>query len=167
MSKGNVIDAEERVKTDVEGEQKEPYKPKRRRQRQCLVELLYMVEMQRDVPIEQLLEFYGQEQKEIGGAAEDVWNSDFVKQTLQGIVTHLSVLDEELKTYVKNWSFDRIAKMDLAILRLALYELMFSQGTPAPVVINEAIELSKTYSSNDSKRFVNGILDQVAKGKGA
>ena len=62
----------------------------------------------------------------------------------------------------QNWSFSRIAKMDLAILRLAIYELFFVK-TPAPIVINEAVELSKIYSSDDAKRFINGILDYLSK----
>ena len=71
-------------------------------------------------------------------------------------------MDEKIRNCAKNWSFSRIAKIDLAILRLAIYELFFVK-TPAPIVINEAVELSKIYSSDDAKRFINGILDYLSK----
>lgn len=134
---------------------------KRRQQRQCIVENLYMWEMQKDVPIEMLYSNYCEEN--VPELSEEILRADFVLETLRGVVNHVNMIDEKIRTYAKNWAFDRIAKMDLAILRLAIYELVISKKTPIPVIINEAVELSKVYSSDDSKRFINGMLDRIAK----
>ena len=133
---------------------------KRQRQRQCIVECLYMWEMQRDLPVEELFAAYREEKRE--NVEEEVLQADFVLDSLKGVSNYSDVLDEKIRNCAKNWSFSRIAKMDLAILRLAIYELFFVK-TPAPIVINEAVELSKIYSSDDAKRFINGILDYLSK----
>ncbi|MFQ6723321.1 MAG: transcription antitermination factor NusB [Opitutales bacterium] len=133
---------------------------KRQRQRQCIVECLYMWEMQRDLPVEELFAAYCEEKRE--NVEEEVLQADFVLDSLKGVSNYSDVLDEKIRNCAKNWSFSRIAKMDLAILRLAIYELFFVK-TPAPIVINEAVELSKIYSSDDAKRFINGILDYLSK----
>ena len=71
------------------------------------------------------------------------------------------VIDREIDQRASNWKFERIAKVDLSILRLAIYELLFRKDIPPIVSINEAIDLSKIFSTPDSKRFINGILDQM------
>ena len=134
---------------------------KRRQQRQCIVEFIYMWQMQKDVPVEALLKAYIDEKSNEVDAV--ILQAEFIREAALGIINHEDFIDEKIQKFAKNWSFDRIAKVDLAILRLAIYELCFCPGTPVPVVINEALELSKCYSSEDSKRFINGILDHVAK----
>ena len=74
---------------------------------------------------------------------------------------HLAEIDEKISRYAVNWTIDRIAKVDLAILRLAIFELEYRPDIPPIVSINEAVDLAKTFSSAESKRFVNGILDKV------
>lgn len=88
----------------------------------------------------------------------------FSEELIAGVLDHLEEVDTEIKAYAENWDFDRIAKMDLAILRLAIYELLYRLDIPPIVSINEAIDLSKQFSGPDSKRFINGILDKM-KGK--
>ena len=134
---------------------------KRRQQRQCIIECLYIWNMQPEVAIEVLFKDYCEEKAE--EVDSEILKADFVTSSLNGVVGHIDFLDDKIRRFAKNWSFERIAKTDLAILRLALYELCFCKETPVPIVINEAIELSKIYSSEDSKRFINGILDHVAK----
>ena len=134
---------------------------KRRQQRQCIVEFLYMWQAQREVPVETLLKAYIEEKSDEVG--EEILQANFISEVAIGVVNHEAFIDDKIRKFAKNWAFDRIAKVDLAILRLAIYELCFCPGTPVPVVINEALELSKCYSSEDSKRFINGILDHVAK----
>lgn len=70
-------------------------------------------------------------------------------------------VDEVIKQYARNWAFNRIAKVDLAILRLAIYELNHRLDIPPIVTINEAIDLAKEFSDPEARRFVNGILDKV------
>ncbi|MDR2863358.1 MAG: transcription antitermination factor NusB [Puniceicoccales bacterium] len=85
----------------------------------------------------------------------------FAEELVYGVIEHLGDADEAIRAYAQNWAFERIAKVDLAILRLAVYELLFRRDIPPVVTINEAIELAKTFSAEDSRRFVNGILDRV------
>ena len=117
-----------------------------------------MLDVQQDVAIETLYTWYREKEKD----TDDVVSSEFILKTLRGIVQQQPFIDEVLKKHAENWAFERIAKIDLAILRLAVYELKFDH-TPTPVVINEAVELAKEYGSDDSKRFVNGMLDRIAK----
>jgi N utilization substance protein B len=153
---------EQALRVDVQD--KTP-KTKRRQQRQCIVECLYMWEMQQDITIDALFKNYCEERCTEMDAS--ILNSDFVIDMLRGVVCSKTPIDAYIQNCAKNWTFARIAKMDLAILRLALFELLFCKKVPTPVVINEAIELSKTYSSEDAKRFINGILDQLAKERDA
>jgi N utilization substance protein B len=69
-------------------------------------------------------------------------------------------IDDVIRGYLQNWDFKRIARVDLAILRLAVHEMLRRPDIPPVVSINEAIDLSKLYSNADSRRFINGILDQ-------
>ena len=87
----------------------------------------------------------------------------FGESLVLGAIENISGIDEAISKQAKNWKFDRIAKVDLAVLRLALYELLFRDDIPPIVTINEAIDLGKTFSNLESKRFINGILDEVKK----
>ena len=87
----------------------------------------------------------------------------FGESLVLGAIDNISEIDEAISKQAKNWKFDRIAKVDLAVLRLALYELLFRDDIPPIVSINEAIDLGKTFSNLESKRFINGILDEVKK----
>ena len=77
------------------------------------------------------------------------------------MITHQADIDARIKALAQNWDFERIAKIDLAILRLAMFEMIHRRDIPPVVSINEAIDLSKQFSNADSKRFINGILDKL------
>ena len=79
------------------------------------------------------------------------------------IVEKLPELDKLIDETAEGWKISRLGKVDLAILRLAVYEMKFDEDVPVGVAINEAVELSKIYSSDDAKRFINGILDYLSK----
>jgi transcription antitermination protein NusB len=85
----------------------------------------------------------------------------FGEELIQGAIAHATEIDAQIKALAQNWDFDRIAKIDLAILRLAMFEMMFRKDIPPVVSINEAIDLSKEFSNADAKRFINGILDRL------
>lgn len=87
---------------------------------------------------------------------------DFSKKLVNGTIENLDAIDEAIKKYSKNWTFDRINNVDKSILRLSIYELMFLKENPPSVVINEALELAKKYSDEESSKFINGILGAVA-----
>jgi transcription antitermination protein NusB len=83
------------------------------------------------------------------------------EEIIQGVIEHIADLDARIKGLAHNWEFERIAKIDLAILRLAMYEMLYRKDVPPVVSINEAIDLSKQFSNADAKRFINGILDRL------
>jgi N utilization substance protein B len=84
----------------------------------------------------------------------------FAEELIHGVIKDINLIDEVIKRFAENWSFDRIAKVDLAILRLAIFELMRRNDIPPIVTINEAVDIAKSFSTDESKRFVNGILDR-------
>lgn len=83
----------------------------------------------------------------------------FAEELIQGVIRDLALIDEIIGKYAKNWAFGRIARVDLAILRVAVFELMRRTDIPPVVSINEAVDIAKEFSTEESKRFVNGILD--------
>ena len=88
--------------------------------------------------------------------------NEFVKQVVYGCVTYKDKIDNLANKYMNDWSIDRIDKTGAAILRMAIYELMYTD-TPEVVVINEAIELSKKYSDDNVRKIINAVLDKIIK----
>ena len=83
---------------------------------------------------------------------------------MTNIVTNLNIIDDKIKEHSTNWTFDKIAKLDLSIMRIAVYEMMLAEIAPA-IAMNEAIEIAKKYCSGSSSKFINGVLNAVAKEK--
>ncbi|MHB9154773.1 MAG: transcription antitermination factor NusB [Endomicrobiales bacterium] len=88
-------------------------------------------------------------------------SQDFARQLFTGTWDRKPQLDELISKYAENWAMDRMAVVDRNILRLAAYEFIGMPETPISVVIDEAVEIAKKYSTSDSSKFVNGILDKV------
>ena len=86
----------------------------------------------------------------------------FADELLAGVTSQLPTIDARLQQLSKNWALNRIGRIELAILRMAAYELLFRADIPANVTINEAIEIAKKYGTEDSSAFVNGILDELS-----
>jgi N utilization substance protein B len=87
----------------------------------------------------------------------------FAEELVDGVLRHLAAIDLALAASLENFELSRLSVVDRNLLRLASYELLFALDVPAPVVINEAIEIAKTFGTPDSGRFVNGVLDQIRK----
>ncbi|MFL5785421.1 MAG: transcription antitermination factor NusB [Bacteriovoracaceae bacterium] len=87
----------------------------------------------------------------------------YVASTVKGILKHSEDIETVLVKYLKNWKLSRISKIEHTIFMLGIYELKYTPQVPAKVVINEAIELGKKYSTKESSSFINGILDSVMK----
>ena len=85
----------------------------------------------------------------------------FGEELIHATLTHIEEIDAHIRSLAHNWEFERIARIDLAILRLAICEMLFRKDIPPVVSINEAIDLSKEFSNIDAKRFINGILDRL------
>lgn len=90
---------------------------------------------------------------------------EYIEMVLKGVKENLAEIDNVILSKLKNWSIERIAKIDLAILRLAIYEINYVEDIPEKVSANEAVELAKTYGNNDSKSFVNGVIAKVIESK--
>ena len=86
-------------------------------------------------------------------------------QYVNDIVLHIPELDEKINEVAKGWKTNRMAKVDLTLIRLALYEILYDENVPDKVAINEAVELAKIYSKSDSSAFVNGVLGKLVQGK--
>jgi transcription antitermination protein NusB len=87
----------------------------------------------------------------------------FAENIVRGVMERIDEIDNKIESYTRNWSIHRIGSVERNVLRMAFYELLHSPDVPAPVVLNEAIDLAKYFSNADSGRFVNGILDQLNK----
>jgi N utilization substance protein B len=85
----------------------------------------------------------------------------YLEQLVEGTVEHLEQIDKVISGHLEKWTLDRLAKVDLNILRLGVYELLFVEDVPANVAINEALEVSKRFGDERSSKFINGILSKV------
>ena len=91
-------------------------------------------------------------------------DNEFVKDVVYGVITKKEELDSLANTYLNKWTIDRLGNTDQSIIRMAIYELLYT-NTPGIVVINEAVELAKYFSDDDVKNMINGILDKIYKDK--
>lgn len=89
-----------------------------------------------------------------------VIDNEFVKEIVYGVTTYKNDIDEIANQYLNGWKITRLGNTDQAILRIGIYELLYTE-TPEIVAINEAIELAKTYSDDNVRKMINGVLDKV------
>lgn len=87
----------------------------------------------------------------------------FAEDLVRGVMEHREEIDRRLQGYAENWALRRMPAVDRNLMRLALYELLYREDIPPVVTINEAVDIAKTFSGEDSGRFVNGILDRARK----
>lgn len=87
-------------------------------------------------------------------------DNDFVKDSVYGVLTNIRKIDDMANKYLNRWTIDRLGFTDQAILRLGIYELLYTE-TPSIVAINEAVDLAKVYSDDDVRKMINGVLDKV------
>lgn len=86
---------------------------------------------------------------------------EYIEKVVNGVSSNIENIDNVILSKLKNWTIDRIAKIDLAILRLAIYEINYLEDIPFKVSANEAVELAKIYGNNNSRSFVNGVIAKV------
>ncbi len=89
----------------------------------------------------------------------------FSRLLVVGTIESIEVVDAAIKAHLKNWDFSRLNRVDLAVLRLSTYSLLFQDDVPPSIVIDEAIDIAKEFGSDESFRFVNGVLDAIKKTK--
>lgn len=88
---------------------------------------------------------------------------DFARLIAAGTIQNLAKIDEQIKIQLEHWDFSRLNKVDQAILRMGVYSLLFQKDIPASVTIDEAVDISKEYGTDESYRFINGVLDGIRK----
>ncbi|MDR1941482.1 MAG: transcription antitermination factor NusB [Endomicrobium sp.] len=126
----------------------------RRQARECSLQMLYAVD-NCNMPPEDTLESFSQSLPK----GDDY--KDFAIKIFKGVCEKKTEIDLLIEKYAKNWELDRMAAIDRNIIRLAAYEIIGMPSTPINVIIDEAVEISKKYSTKDSSKFVNGILDKL------
>ena len=133
----------------------------RHEMRECIFCLLFQNEFytteEFDEQMGNFLEnFHFPEEQEIGEKDEQE-----VRDKVERLLSFLPDIDEKISANAKGWKIDRIAKAELAILRLAVYEALYDDGVPVGVAVNEAVELAKQYGEDNGAAFVNGILGKI------
>lgn len=131
---------------------------KRTKARECALQILYQVDIRKDLPEKLAAEFW-----ETQEAEPEV--RDFAESIVKGAVANAKKIDETISKYASNWKLNRMAVIDRNVLRLSAYELLFCKDIPPKVSINEAVDLAKKFGDMESGKFVNGILDRINKEK--
>jgi N utilization substance protein B len=90
----------------------------------------------------------------------------FARELAQGVVANCDEIDRVISRHLMKWTFPRLAGVDRSVLRLAAYELLYREDIPGRVVINEALEISKIFHDEEAAKFLNGVLDKIAREKG-
>ncbi|HEX2385889.1 MAG TPA: transcription antitermination factor NusB [Candidatus Binatia bacterium] len=127
----------------------------RRHGRELAVQALYQTEVTEDESARSLALFLSH----FEGGAEA---KEFARRLIAGVLEHRDEIDRRVGQAAENWKLERIAKVDLVILRLATYELLYCPDIPLKVSLDEAIEIAKRFGSADSSIFINGVLDKIA-----
>lgn len=137
---------------------------KRRRSRELALQFLYQFDSVNETsPDSQRAEESLSQFWERDGLNTDPDVKDFATILSLGCSKNIGQLDDLISRYSEHWSLPRISKIDRNILRIAVYEMLYLSAIPAAVTINEAVELGKTFGTEESGAFINGILDKISK----
>ncbi|MDP4144801.1 MAG: transcription antitermination factor NusB [Bacillota bacterium] len=130
----------------------------RRKSREIAMRLLFEISINKEeyrAVLEHFLEENEEETKDL--------DIKYIEKVLEGVQQYKEELDSKIEANLVNWKFNRISKINLAILRISIYEMIYEEDIPKTVSLNEAVELSKKYAEEKSYAFVNGVLDKVMK----
>ncbi len=141
----------------------------RRKAREVALQALYQCDSLSDWSNEVISRFFEnffptQDTPKVDGelASVEGENLRFAEELIFGVRDRLEELDREIVSISANWSLPRMARIDRNLLRLATFEILYIEGVPVSVSINEAIEIAKRFSGDDAPMFINGVLDQLA-----
>ena len=136
---------------------------RRSKARECALQILYEVEISRK-DLKDCFENYWED-----ATLDDVPADDradvrkFATELVRGVLDHMEKIDAEIEKYAEHWKMSRMAVVDRNILRLGTCEILFIDEVPSKVAINEAVDIAKKFGDAESSKFVNGILDKIAK----
>ncbi len=131
----------------------------RRKGRELALQALYQIEITDDASAGAVELFLGH----FEGNAKA---KGFARELVGGVVSRQAEIDRRIEQSTENWKMGRLAKVDLVLLRMAAYELMYCPDIPSSVSLNEAVEIAKRFGTGDSPAFINGVLDQLARVSG-
>jgi transcription antitermination factor NusB len=138
---------------------------KRRLAREIAVQSLYQMEMNEVTAaeaVDMLMEEARQHDNELGAQpAEAAKVNEYTRSLVMGVVERKKAIDEMLQQHLTGWQVDRLSRVDRQVLRLACYEMVFRDDVPPKAAINEAIELAKHFGTEESGKFVNGVLGKL------
>ena len=130
----------------------------RRELREHIFRLLFRIEFHKEEEMQEQIALYFDSLEEVPQDPD----LEYIRKKYMDVSARLEEIDGKLDEVTEGWSVKRMAKVDLAILRLAVYELLFDEDTPTGVAINEAVELCKKFGGEESPAFVNGVLAKLA-----
>jgi N utilization substance protein B len=133
----------------------------RRKGRILAFQALYSYDVSPSAALEELLNFSWLEADK--QAALDEGTAMFSRLLIRGTIENLPAVDDMIRSHLKNWDFSRLNRVDLALLRMSAYTLMYQDEVAPSIVIDEAIGISREYGTDDSYRFINGVLDSIRK----
>lgn len=141
----------------------------RRLAREYAIQFLFSMDFNKEEHNEDKIEEFLQHKEEHRDSDEEgvlgKASRAYAIEILKGTIQHLVEIDRLIEFHTVGWKKERIAKVDLAILRLGIYEIVFNNDVPDSVAANEAVELAKKYSTEESGSFVNGVLGKIIRGK--
>ncbi len=137
----------------------------RRESREAAVKLIFACsfcskQTDGEPSVEERIQLY---RENLDDRVESETENDYLSDIVRGVLAHEDQLDILIQENAKGWSLDRMARLDIAILRVAVYEMLYREDIPSSVAINEAVEIAKKYSHEDAGTFVNGILGGIYK----
>ena len=130
-------------------------KMSRRKLRESIFLLLFRIEFNTREELEEQAEAFYQQ-------VEGEEDREYIRRKLTSILDNLSSIDEKIREICQGWRLSRLGKVELAILRLAVYEILYDENIPIGVAINEAVEIAKIYCNEEAPRFINGVLAKLA-----
>jgi N utilization substance protein B len=132
----------------------------RRKGRILAFQALYFWESNH-VPVEELVSFAWLEEEKLNSLDENI--AAFSRGLIAGAIENIGDIDKMLKNHLENWDISRLNRVDLAVLRMSAYSLMFQSDMPPSIVIDEAIGICKEFGTDESYKFINGVLDSIRK----
>lgn len=134
------------------------YYMKRRRSREYALQILFQLELTGNPLNDEIFSAFWESREEDNRSVKE-----FTRQIVDNTLAHVHDIDERIKKAAERWSIERMPVIDRSILRAATYELAYRSDIPPSVIINEALEIAKKYSTEESASFINGILDNIAR----
>ncbi|MEG0679315.1 MAG: transcription antitermination factor NusB [Carnobacterium sp.] len=133
----------------------------RREIREKALQTLFQLSANEDLKPERAMQQALISSNDLADEVETASVPEYLDLLVNGVIKNQTAIDEEVQKYLENWSMGRLAKTDVVIMRIAIFEMLYVPEVPAKVALNEALEITKLYSDEKSRKFVNGVLANI------